>query len=65
MNQHEVTPSRVYDLMQELIASIGTDLETGSHHFNNAAHEAFAKKYPTLVKAINDLADYIEPWGPE
>jgi len=48
------------DLEQDIIAAIGIDLETGSHHFNNAASEKFAKQYPTLMKAIAALGAWID-----
>ena len=58
--------NQLRDLLQDTIQSLNYDLETGSHHMNNAAAEAFAKRYPAFSKdleklgaAINQLHDEV------
>ena len=56
------------DLHQDILQGLNSDLETGSHHFNNAASDEFVKKYPDLMKAIRALDTWIEKqeelWSP-
>ena len=58
MNQKEI--DQLDELLQDLYAGISEDLETGSHHRNNAANEEFAKKFPALRTAIDKLAEWID-----
>jgi len=48
------------DLQQDIVCAISSDLETGSHNWNNQMHQDFAKKYPSLVQAIAALSAWID-----
>ena len=48
------------DLHQDIIQAIMADLETGSHHANNAAYAHFKQKYPNLAEAHAALGAWIE-----
>jgi hypothetical protein len=41
--------------IQELPNEIMSDLETGSHRFNNVASEKFNKNYPSLTAQISKI----------
>ena len=49
----------VSKLYQDVLQGIEADLETGSHHFNNAAHREFSLRYKYMVKALDALGRYI------
>jgi len=55
---------RVYELHQDLVQAIGADQETGSHHTNNTAAVAWAHANPRTLKALGDLAQALDEWGP-
>jgi len=59
MNSSSVDIEKLNDLYQDLVQAFDIDLESGSHHFNNAAHEQFAKRYPTIIKTLRELGTYI------
>jgi hypothetical protein len=48
---------QIRDAVGDLPNAINADLETGSHHRNNAAAEEFSRKHRYLLKKINDLAE--------
>lgn len=54
----DLHPSHVpfNDAAQEIMQALDSDLETGTHHGNNSASAAFAKRYPRLIAAINQAA---------
>jgi hypothetical protein len=52
------TKPTLADLIEEVLElpnTVTADLETGSHHWNNAAAKHFNKEYPLLVAHINKL----------
>ena len=58
---------QVYEVVQALNEAasfaMDVDLETGSHHTNNAAHEEFATKYPRVTaffQHLNELEERYE-----
>lgn len=58
--------ARLQELLEavfEIPNAISGDLETGSHHFNNAASEAFAKKHPGLMAALMLVAVHAQRLG--
>lgn len=52
-----IIPKTLSDLHADILSALEADLETGSHHFNNAAHAEFARKYPRLTAAIAQLGE--------
>ena len=48
------------DRFQDIIAGHSADLETGSHHRNNAASEEFAKHNKYLLEALHEMAIWIK-----
>lgn len=50
---------KLADLYQDIIWGIQTDLETGSHRFNNVENLKFKTTYPELNKALNALGKWI------
>ena len=53
-------PERIHDAYQDVISALSADLETGSHHRNNEAHDKFVKLYPNFNEALDKLADLID-----
>lgn len=53
------------NLYQDMIQSLGSCLETGSHHLNNLAAEEFYKKYKWFVDDMNKLGEKIREIMPE
>jgi hypothetical protein len=56
---------KLHDANQELIAALDADLETGTHHGNNAASEAFAQRYWRFMEAWKRLSTLIEAQLPD
>jgi len=47
-----------------MIQDLNTDLETGSHHWNNLAAEEFHKKHKYFCASMEKLFDHIENCNP-
>ena len=57
--------ARIYELFQDLIAAIGADQETGTHHGNNVSAVAWAKANPHTIRAIGVLLLTLDVWSPQ
>jgi hypothetical protein len=55
----------IHDKFQDVIEGLDHDLETGTHHGNNASSEEFAKRYKNFMKAFNELGAFIDSHLPE
>lgn len=54
---NETLTRLLINTIQEGPNELGADLETGSHHRNNAAAAEFAKNYPNLVAWMNRVVN--------
>lgn len=52
--------SRLVELRHSLHDALQSDLETGSHYFNNAEAKKFAVAHPRLMKWIGEFCDEVD-----
>jgi hypothetical protein len=49
----------IHDTYQDALQGLMADLETGSHHRNNAASEDFNRRYKYFMQQFNKLGELI------
>jgi len=52
-------------LFQNMLTGLSADLESGSHHLNNAASEQFVKKHPYMSAAMDEMSKAIDELMPK